>query len=441
MIARSALATPAGPVVRPAVDDRAQLRQNVSAGHFACIADAPQRPRLHAEAQRSPGDGRRRTPERLRARPACSRPTPAVVLGRQPASASTSSTPTTTPTPSPTSPPTARSTACPPAPPRTAASRSSTRTAPRARCPPANTGWAGEISLDLDMVSAICPNCGITLIEANDNGEQPLHRGQGSRDARREVRVDELGRPRGRQRGELRLAPTSSPRGVVYTASTGDGAYQAGVDLPGHLAVASSRSAAPSLNTAANARGWTESVWKTSSTEGTGSGCSADEAKPSWQSIVSDRDVQPARRLRRVGRRRPADRRRGLPDLRRQRLGRLRRHERGGADHRRRRTHSPARPAATDKPGSMPYAAHRRTSTTSRPATTAPARRRCCAPRPPAGTARPGSARRTASRRSSRRRRRHRQHGDRDQPGQPDRHGRHRDEPADLRHGLRRRPR
>src|SRR6201999_2460811 len=34
--------------------------------------------------------------------------------------------------------------------------------------PTGDTGWAGEISLDLDMVSAICPNCSITLIEAND---------------------------------------------------------------------------------------------------------------------------------------------------------------------------------------------------------------------------------------------------------------------------------
>ena len=32
--------------------------------------------------------------------------------------------------------------------------------------PTADTGWAGEISLDLDMVSAICPNCHILLVEA-----------------------------------------------------------------------------------------------------------------------------------------------------------------------------------------------------------------------------------------------------------------------------------
>src|SRR5262249_56685769 len=35
--------------------------------------------------------------------------------------------------------------------------------------PRADKGWAQEISLDLDMVSAICPNCNILLVEANTN--------------------------------------------------------------------------------------------------------------------------------------------------------------------------------------------------------------------------------------------------------------------------------
>src|SRR6185312_15425404 len=32
--------------------------------------------------------------------------------------------------------------------------------------PTADTGWAGEISLDVDMVSAVCPSCHILLVEA-----------------------------------------------------------------------------------------------------------------------------------------------------------------------------------------------------------------------------------------------------------------------------------
>src|SRR5262249_48870193 len=35
--------------------------------------------------------------------------------------------------------------------------------------PRADRGWAEEISLDLDMVSAVCPNCNILLVEADDN--------------------------------------------------------------------------------------------------------------------------------------------------------------------------------------------------------------------------------------------------------------------------------
>src|SRR5690349_18760273 len=35
--------------------------------------------------------------------------------------------------------------------------------------PRSNVGWAEEISLDLDMVSAICPGCHILLVEASSN--------------------------------------------------------------------------------------------------------------------------------------------------------------------------------------------------------------------------------------------------------------------------------
>jgi subtilase family serine protease len=35
--------------------------------------------------------------------------------------------------------------------------------------PTPDAGWAGEISLDLDMVSAICPTCHLLLVEADTN--------------------------------------------------------------------------------------------------------------------------------------------------------------------------------------------------------------------------------------------------------------------------------
>ncbi|MDP9167195.1 MAG: putative Ig domain-containing protein [Actinomycetota bacterium] len=151
--------------------------------------------------------------------------------------------------------------------------------------PSPDAGWAGEISLDLDMVSAICPNCAITLIESNDNGmnlysavQEAANLGGkfvsmswGGGDSSSDSSIDS---------GYFRSS------GVVYTASTGDGAYSAGVIYPASspyvVAVGGT-----SLVSAANARGWSETVWKNSSSQGTGSGCSAYEPKPAWQSIVS----------------------------------------------------------------------------------------------------------------------------------------------------------
>ncbi len=40
--------------------------------------------------------------------------------------------------------------------------------------PPADPNWAVEISLDLDMASAICPNCKIVLVEANSNNDSDM---------------------------------------------------------------------------------------------------------------------------------------------------------------------------------------------------------------------------------------------------------------------------
>ncbi|MGH6654737.1 MAG: putative Ig domain-containing protein, partial [Actinocrinis sp.] len=68
--------------------------------------------------------------------------------------------------------------------------------------------------------------------------------------------------------------------GVVVTVSSGDSGY--GVEYPAASRYVTSVGGTR-LSTASNSRGWTESVWNTSSTEGAGSGCSADDAKPTWQ--------------------------------------------------------------------------------------------------------------------------------------------------------------
>ncbi len=68
--------------------------------------------------------------------------------------------------------------------------------------------------------------------------------------------------------------------GVAITASTGDSAYGAEYPATSQYVTAVGGT---SLTRGGGSRGWTESVWYTSSSEGTGSGCSAYDPKPSWQ--------------------------------------------------------------------------------------------------------------------------------------------------------------
>jgi Putative Ig domain len=146
--------------------------------------------------------------------------------------------------------------------------------------PAANSGWAGEISLDLDMVSAICPNCAITLIEANDNSNNLYTAVQRANTLGAKFVSMSWGGPEDGTEASTDATYFKST-GVVYTASTGDDGYSAGVIYPS----TSNRVVSvggTSLSTASSSRGWTESAWS-----GAGSGCSSDETKPSWQSGIS----------------------------------------------------------------------------------------------------------------------------------------------------------
>jgi subtilase family serine protease len=146
--------------------------------------------------------------------------------------------------------------------------------------PAGNTGWAGEISLDLDMVSAACPNCGITLIEANDPSDNLFAAVKKATDLGAKFVSMSWGGPESGSESTYDSTYFKSS-GVVYTASTGDDGYAAGVIYPS-TSVDIVSVGGTSLNTSTNSRGFTESVWS-----GAGSGCSSDETKPSWQSGIS----------------------------------------------------------------------------------------------------------------------------------------------------------
>ncbi len=137
------------------------------------------------------------------------------------------------------------------------------------------TGWDVEESLDIDMVSAICPLCHIILVEANSPTTQNLGTAVNSA-----VSLGAKFVSNSYGGSESSSDPTFDSEfynhaGVAVTASAGDSGF--GVEYPAASQFVTAVGGT-SLNTASNSRGWSETVWN-----GTGSGCSADDAKPTWQ--------------------------------------------------------------------------------------------------------------------------------------------------------------
>jgi subtilase family serine protease len=148
------------------------------------------------------------------------------------------------------------------------------------KLPRSNSGWAGEISLDLDMVSAIAPNAHIILVEASTASMTNL--GTAVNTA---VKLGAKFVSNSYGGGESSADTGYDSKyfnhpGVAITVSSGDGGY--GVEYPAASPYVTSVGGT-ALKRDSSARGWSESVWSTSATEGAGSGCSAYEPKPSWQ--------------------------------------------------------------------------------------------------------------------------------------------------------------
>jgi len=138
-----------------------------------------------------------------------------------------------------------------------------------------NTGWDVEEALDLDMVSAICPLCHIILVEASSPTVQNLGTAVNSAvNLGAKFVSNSYGGSESASDPSFDSSYYNHP-GVAITASAGDSGF--GVEYPAASRYVTAVGGT-SLSTAANSRGWSETVWN-----GTGSGCSADDAKPSWQ--------------------------------------------------------------------------------------------------------------------------------------------------------------
>ncbi|WP_406504542.1 peptidase S8 [Streptomyces sp. NBC_00212] len=147
--------------------------------------------------------------------------------------------------------------------------------------PTADAGWAGEISLDVDMVSAACPQCHILLVEANSANMDDLGAA-----VNRAVTMGAKFVSNSYGGSEDASDTTADSKyfnhpGVAITVSSGDSGY--GVEYPAASQYVTAVGGT-SLKKDSSTRGWSESVWGSSSGgDGAGSGCSAYDPKPSWQ--------------------------------------------------------------------------------------------------------------------------------------------------------------
>jgi hypothetical protein len=147
--------------------------------------------------------------------------------------------------------------------------------------PTADPGWSSEIMLDLEMVSATCPLCKILLVEANSPTYANLGTAVNQAVAQGAIAVsNSYGGPESAGDPSIGAAYYQHP-GIAITVSSGDSGY--GVEFPASSPYVTSVGGTALRRSTGSARGWTETTWSTSATEGAGSGCSKYETKPSFQ--------------------------------------------------------------------------------------------------------------------------------------------------------------
>jgi MYXO-CTERM domain-containing protein len=182
---------------------------------------------------------------------------------------------------------------------------------------PANDdNWAGEIALDVDMVSAACPKCSILLVEANDADDSDLSTAVDYAAAH----ADSVSNSYGSSESGGDSDTAYNHAGILIAAASGDADWYNQVDLnttaadaeawtvaytpvaantPASMPTVLAVGGSMVMDDAAAARGYSDNVWSFEATNpdlpsllnkvvyGGGSGCSKEFAKPSFQSGIS----------------------------------------------------------------------------------------------------------------------------------------------------------
>ncbi|HEY1866889.1 MAG TPA: hypothetical protein VGG70_01250, partial [Candidatus Cybelea sp.] len=137
-----------------------------------------------------------------------------------------------------------------------------------------NASWAGEESVDVDMVSAICPNCRIVLVEATSANMTDLSAAEQYATAH----ADYVSNSWGGSEGTTSYDALYNIPGVAIVAATGDHGYNATAQWPAIL---------PSVigvggTSLSSIQPLVEAAWSDA-----GSGCSKVYAKPSFQGTLN----------------------------------------------------------------------------------------------------------------------------------------------------------
>ena len=134
--------------------------------------------------------------------------------------------------------------------------------------------WDLEQALDLDMVSAVCPDCKILMVESDNNSFR--NRGAAVNQAAKTKGVVAISNSYGADGADIKNRADYDHPGIAVTASTGDHGYQdasAPANMTSVIAVGGT-----SILPDGSARGFSETVWS-----GAGSGCSDRNRAPSYQ--------------------------------------------------------------------------------------------------------------------------------------------------------------
>ena len=154
-----------------------------------------------------------------------------------------------------------------------------------------NTDWELETSIDLDAVSALCPNCHIDLIEANSDQVTDLAAAQAEAGSLPGVTVISDSWDvalSGWNAREFASSGQYSFQGITTIAASGDLGYPGAhsndfpAALPGVTAAGGTTLVPASTNGVQSVREFTETAWS-----GAGSGCNAAVSRPTWQTTTT----------------------------------------------------------------------------------------------------------------------------------------------------------